>query len=372
MRLPDNASNVALALGLSVLLAACGGGLGGQRLVGAGSVAANPYGPEADYPQVLGDPYTVDGETYTPEDVYSYDTVGFASVDTEGGQGVSVAHKTLPVPSYVEITSLESGKTILARIERRGPMTSKRLIALSPDAVAQLGIGEGEAVRVRRTNPPEAERAELRAGGSVAERLTTPESLLAVLKRKLPTSGDSASLAAAASTVASPVARPNVPSTIAAVPVAPSAAKSKEEMAGVAAAPVTETVAKAFTGNPRTNTAYPLAALSDSRDASKAADLTVASASGAQPSLPADNISEKQLTSATATGDGRYLIQAAAFESKANAQRLAGELDGAFVTQAGRFYRVRVGPYATRGQAEAALAKVRAAGYSDAKVVSAG
>ena len=38
----------------------------------------------------------------------------------------------------------------------------------------------------------------------------------------------------------------------------------------------------------------------------------------------------------------------------------------------GRFYRVRTGPYATRGQAEAALAKVRAAGYSDARVFTAG
>ena len=71
------------------------------------------------------------------------------------------------------------------------------------------------------------------------------------------------------------------------------------------------------------------------------------------------------------TADGKFVVQAAAFANKANADRLADKLDG-FVMPAGRYYRVRTGPYATRGQAEAALAKVRAAGYSDAKVYSAG
>lgn len=349
-------------------------------------MAASPYGPEADYPQVLGDAYVVDGETYTPEDVYSYDTVGFASLDTEGGQGVSVAHKTLPIPSYVEVTSLESGKTILARIERRGPMSSQRLVALSPGAVAQLGIGEGEAVRVRRTNPPEEERAALRAGRSVAERLSTPDSLLAVLKRKLPTSGDSASLAVASSAGAPQVARPAAPVTIAAVRVEPSVAKRQAEVPVVAAAPVAESFDKAFAGKPRTNVGYPLPPLSDANDIAKpagdsAAGEIVASTTteiqpfnpaGAQPPMLAAKASAEQPTPFKPAVDGRFLIQAAAFASKANAQRLAGELDGGFVTQAGKFYRVRVGPYATRGQAEAALAKVRAAGYSDAKVVSAG
>lgn len=73
-----------------------------------------------------------------------------------------------------------------------------------------------------------------------------------------------------------------------------------------------------------------------------------------------------------ASADGAFVVQAAAFSSKANAERLANQLEGGFVMQAGSYYRVRVGPYATRGQAEAALAKVRAAGYSDARVFSAG
>ena len=65
------------------------------------------------------------------------------------------------------------------------------------------------------------------------------------------------------------------------------------------------------------------------------------------------------------------MVQAGAFSSRASAQRVAEALDG-YVSPSGRLFRVRTGPFASRGQAEAALAKVRAAGYSDARVYTAG
>ncbi len=272
MRLPDRASKAVLILSLGGLLAGCGSVFGGSdvRIAdAAATTGASAYGPEADYPQVLGEPFTVDGELYTPEDVYSYDAVGLASLDVEGGAGVSIAHKTLPVPSYVEVTSLESGKTIVARIERRGPMTSQRLVALSPGAAAQLGIAEGASVRVRRTNPPEAERAELRAGRSVAERLATPESLLAVLRKKLPVAGGSASLAPVASpaptmamapTVKASVAKPALPAAVAAKSTTAPAAAPASSAPSAAMTSVDQTVPQA----PRANKSYPLPAIASS------------------------------------------------------------------------------------------------------------
>jgi rare lipoprotein A len=65
------------------------------------------------------------------------------------------------------------------------------------------------------------------------------------------------------------------------------------------------------------------------------------------------------------------MVQAASFSAAANAHRAARTLDGE-VSQAGRYYRVRTGPFATRGEAEASLAKVRAAGYSDARILTNG
>lgn len=272
----------------------------------------------------MGEPFTIEGELYTPEDTYSYDMVGLASLDPDGGDAVTVAHKTLPMPSYVEVTSLETGRTILTRVERRGPMVSDRLVALSPGAAQQLGIGDGEAVRVRRVNPPEAERAELRSGGQAPERLSTPPSLLAVLKRKLP----AAPLAA----------KPELP----------------ERSAG-AVAPL-EPAAVA-----------PSSALADGSPVTPAEDHTAGPPKTAPTPEPV-----RAATSASASEPAGFVVQAGTFASRVNADRLASKLEGGFVTKAGKFYRVRTGPYPTRGQAEAALAKVRAAGYSDAQVFSAG
>ena len=68
-----------------------------------------------------------------------------------------------------------------------------------------------------------------------------------------------------------------------------------------------------------------------------------------------------------AVRQGRYLVQVATFSSKNNAIRAADDLAG-FVVVSNGYYRVRTGPYADRGEANAALAKARKAGYTDAFV----
>lgn len=332
MRLPNNArSRTFVLVGLTATLGACALMPGGGDRVASidRTPSAAPFGPQADYPMVLGDAYTVDGQEYVPADTASYDAVGHAALDPEGGQGISVAHKTLPLPSYVEITSLETGRTILARVERRGPMTGSRLVALSQAAQAQLGSSEGTPVRVRRVNPMEAERAELRAGRAVPERMDTPKSLLAVLARKLP------------DTAAAPVQ--------------------------VAAAPKIEPA--------RIEPANFDRAFAERRDANavSAPEPSAIAASRATPPPTAapTPASTPASTPVAIAAKGDFVIQAAAFSSEDNAAR-AAEAIGGFVTQSGKYYRVRTGPYATRGQAEAALAKVQAAGYSDARVFTAG
>lgn len=329
MRLPDDLFRGAIALGLSAALAGCGAVGGSDRPAPAGvASAARANGPAADYPMVLGDPFTIEGVEYVPVDKMNYDEVGYLAADA--GSGVTAAHKTLPLPSYVEVTSLDTGRTILARVERRGPMSNERLIALSPDALAQLGAGEGAPVRVRRVNPPEVQRAELRADRAAPLRMATPETLLRVLRRKLPEEG-SASLANGRN------------------PPVPSGVRTSGENTGPSGAELTSSTppkvpvpVNGGTGQQRTSTeAYPLAPLGHA------------------------------IAAPSAAPTGTFVVQAAAFSSKANADRAADTLGG-FVSKAGRFYRVRTGPFATRGQAEAALAKVRAAGYSDARVSTAG
>ena len=166
MKLPLNYKQSRTALRLSVAALGCFGLFG----VGAQAHKAQPgqampsatwqaNGPGSDFPVVIGEQYSVGSTVYTPADVMNYDAVGYIAVDGQG-VGISAAHHTLPVPSYVEVTSLTSGRTILVRVDRRGPMDSNRVISLSQGAAAQLGVGDHDTVRVRRVNPPEPERPE--------------------------------------------------------------------------------------------------------------------------------------------------------------------------------------------------------------------
>lgn len=348
MRLPDKARYGALALVTPLLLTGCGIVGGGSRpaLAEGGAAPASPAhsatnGPAADYPMVLGAPFTVDGEVYTPADTLNYDRVGYAALDQ--GAGVTAASKTLPMPSYIEVTSLDTGKTILVRVERRGPMTGARLVALSPAAAAQLGAVDGTPIRVRRVNPPEAERAELRAGRPATERMETPKSLVEVLRRKLPQTGE-ASLRSAAARETDPSPAPALATRVASA--AAEAAPAKPAMPSKQAA---------------TTAAYPLLPLAQGPGAP-------APKPAAQATAPAKPVAVAQAGADAADG---FLIQAGAFSSKGNADRAARSIGG-FVSHSGKLYRVQSGPYRTRGQAEAALVKVRAAGYSDARVFTAG
>ncbi len=305
MRLPVNRF---APLAVLIFLAACGGGDDFAR-----NLPPEPANsPAADYPMVIGAPFVVDGKTYTPVDTMNYDAVGDAGtlvgLGAGGGAtrtpGIFAAHRTMPLPSYVEVTALTSGKTILVRIEQRGPMTGARLIDLSPGAAAQLGIAgqERAAVRVRRVNPPEIERAMLRAGQAAPARMDTPKSLLAVLTRKLDLQdGVLPKVVSASEPILKPLPMPLKPE--------PGGKPALKPAATPASAPL------------------PKAAV--------------------QP--------------------GPLVIQVAAFSTRARAATVAAGI-GAQVSQSGRLWRVRMGPFAAQTEAAAALAKARAAGYSDARI----
>jgi rare lipoprotein A len=294
-----------------------------------------------------GEPYRIGANLYTPADVMNYDEVGYAAADS--GTGVTGSHHTLPLPSYVEVTSLTTGKTILVRLARRGPMDGDALVALSPAALAQLGAAAGEPVRVRRVNPPEEERAALRAGRSAPARMDTPASLVAVLKRKLSGEGS------VALTPKAPA-----PVTVAAISLPASSARQRPLVQPVAAAPSIPP-----SGHKVTVGAPPLPPLAVRGREFGVAPAPVVVARLEQPPRPIVASAPAPRTPPVARGE--YVVQAAAMSTLERAQKVAGTIGGS-VTRAGRYFRVRTGPFATRSQAEASLAKVRAAGYSDARI----
>jgi rare lipoprotein A len=107
-------------------------------------------------------PYTVLGKTYhLIEDESSYRERGYASwygkkfngYNTSNGErydmyAMTGAHKTLPIPSYVRVTNLDNGKSVVVRINDRGPFHQGRIIDLSYAAAQRIGIHQAGTGRV--------------------------------------------------------------------------------------------------------------------------------------------------------------------------------------------------------------------------------
>ena len=311
------------------LLASCAGG--DRNLNEPPPAADAPIRGVSDFPVRLGSPYQVGNVTYTPADVAAYDEVGYASWygaelqgrNTANGEvflpaSITAAHRTLPMPSYVEVTSLETGRTILARVNDRGPFANDRLIDLSEGAAKQLGItAQGVAgVRVRKINPPEQERAMLRNGQAASSRINTPESLLKVLRDKLGKMPRPAAISVAAKPI----------------PVNPAA--------GTAPKPQTTSDGR-----------FVREAASGSRPVAKPSTKPVAKPAPVQ---------------VAAVG---YVVQIAAFSTRARAGDLARKMSAMVATSAdGRLFRVRYGPFATEAEAQRALADAQKRGYPQARL----
>jgi rare lipoprotein A len=142
------------SLALLLVLAACAG---------------NPKPPLASTGGVkIGKPYQVAGVWYTPSDDRNYDQRGIASwygpgfhaLATANGErynqdDVTAAHKTLPMPSWVEVENLDNGRKLVVRINDRGPFVQGRIIDLSRRSAQLLGVDKAglARVRVRRVFP---------------------------------------------------------------------------------------------------------------------------------------------------------------------------------------------------------------------------
>lgn len=116
----------------------------------------------------LGDPYQVAGRWFTPMEQPNYDKKGLASWYgeafnrrmTSNGEWfdmdqLTAAHPTMPLPSYAEVTNLNTGAKIIVRVNDRGPFVGTRIMDLSKRSAIALGYKQqGTApVRVRYIGP---------------------------------------------------------------------------------------------------------------------------------------------------------------------------------------------------------------------------
>lgn len=110
----------------------------------------------------IGNPYKVAGKWYIPRHDPHYDVTGtgswygddFHGRKTANGEifdkhALTAAHPTLPLPSYAYVTNLENGRTVLVRINDRGPYSGGRIIDLSHSAARHLDFDQKGLTRMR-------------------------------------------------------------------------------------------------------------------------------------------------------------------------------------------------------------------------------
>ena len=120
----------------------------------------------------VGNPYQINGIWYYPAEDYAYDETGIASWygpgfhkertangETFNQEEVTAAHKTLPMPSLVRVTNLDNGRSIVVRVNDRGPFVGGRIIDMSHRSAQLLGFDRSGTAKVRVQILPDESRA---------------------------------------------------------------------------------------------------------------------------------------------------------------------------------------------------------------------
>lgn len=276
----------------------------------------------------VGNPYQIEGIWYYPKVEYNYDETGVASwygkkfhkKATANGELfdmnlVSAAHRTLPLPSMVQVINLKNGRSIKARVNDRGPFARGRIIDMSRRAAELLGFEqEGTAlVRVRILVSESRQLAQLASNGTATDAITVP--------------------IAAPRTAVDSVDLPAIDGTKEAKPIVPNKGVNL----------------------PAKTTLEPEASDTPSRILTKSNTETVVNQAS-------DNL--------------KIYIQAGAFIRFENANKLKailstiGEVEIQQVQITGRpLFRVRLGPIQSLEEAEGILAAVINAGYSESRLI---
>jgi rare lipoprotein A len=286
----------------------------------------------------VGNPYQINGVWYYPKEDPNYDETGIGSWYGEQFHGkqtangevfdlneVTAAHPTLPMPSLVRVTNLENGRSIVVRMNDRGPYANNRIIDLSRRSAQLLGYErQGTAkVRVQYIGPAPL-------GGEAAPTMVASRSA----------GGDERPAAAPRGGVSAEALPP------------PPGVKGK-----------TAEITKPAEGQPS-----PMQILAAQRPAEGAV--------AAKPVEVASTDLKQQKVDIGPARGGQIYVQVGAFTLHENAHKLAAQMSligpanvtSTFVNKQ-EFFRVRLGPFNQVTAADQALQQVLSNGQTNARIV---
>ncbi|WP_246135345.1 septal ring lytic transglycosylase RlpA family protein [Pararhodospirillum oryzae] len=296
----------------------------------------------------VGSPYQIGGRWYYPREDYDYDEIGVASWYGTSFQGkrtangerfdqnaLSAAHTTLPMPSIVQVTNLSNRRSIVLRVNDRGPFVAGRLIDVSRAAARSLGFEQNGVARVRvRILADESRRVKAEAlGGGGGTAVASSQASYGE-----GASGGETSSGGSSSSYSSPASYGSSGSSRGAVEAAPLAPPPRQS--------------------------------------------SPSSYGGSTAGSAGTNVGQVVLPPPRATGEampasGVVYIQVGAFANVENANALRARLSSfgpVLVTPIyfgdHELYRVRLGPFSDRASAEQRLRSVQGAGHPEARLMT--
>lgn len=340
----------------------------------------------------IGQPYRVGGIWYYPKEDFSLVETGIASwygPDFHGGptangelydqNELTAAHRTLQMPSLVRVTNLENGRSLVVRVNDRGPFKRGRIIDLSKRGAELLGFIDKGTARVR-LEVLERESQELAAAarrGVDTTRLTRAD-----LNRASPSAQETPIVIPAADSAATSPPRRTMVASLEGDPDLPESLRTPtitvEELTETEPEPIV--ISSATTPQP----AHPVVSPAAVDRAEFISRLNLGMVGGQKPAIPQmapgrverGHFMPAPVVSQAPVRPTGIFVQAGSFSVQGNAERLRGKL-GAIarvsvdpVVVSGRtLYRVRLGPLSSVAEADKVLARVLQAGGGDAKVI---
>jgi len=272
----------------------------------------------------VGKPYQIAKVWYYPREDYDYDETGIASWYGPGFHGkttangeiydqnaMTAAHRTLPLPSLVQVTNLENGRSVRVRVNDRGPFAHGRIIDMSARAAELLGFKRKGIAKVRvQILEAESQEMAMAAGANIHS---------------------------------------NAP------PAVPVETVAVEELAPLGAAPAQQAVTpigvKAVAGQPAAKV--------------EPARLRTATLAAPEPVVTQQPVRRTQIY----VQAGAFTQVANAVQMRARLSPLGNVQIAKALVGKDSFYRVRLGPMATVAKADEALELLLNNGINDARVV---
>jgi rare lipoprotein A len=346
----------------------------------------------------IGKPYVIDGKTYYPAYDADYDKTGVASWYGPGFHGnrtangekydkydLTAAHPTLPMPSLVRVTNLENGKTLVVRVNDRGPFAENRIIDLSKRSAQLLGITGLAKVRVQFLKE-ETERylAEREARGGEIDMFAYNEQIKNRKEESIARSTEPEESTIVESSIATSGGGQQVAGAAPVMSVGSGDLATKTIASQRGKEVVLRKPESRLSFVSEANAQTPVAAAETPSQPEEKALLAEPGAivlNSPEPvpmkekAIKASN-KNREITPPAGTATTGYFIQAGSFSTQANAEKLSQKLSTIASANVDKmnvgdkvWWRVRVGPFGDKTEADQQLRLVRDNGVPDARIV---